>query len=85
MHHNMAALLYTNEADKRGQNDILYCKHNYLLPVTMPHILNKQSEYLSALQDLKPWLQNTRVSNKDEQRITASLCLAPSLPPVKQV
>lgn len=75
MYHTMAALLCTNEAGKRGQNYILSRNHNYLLLVTMPHIiLNKQSEYLSAPRDLKPRLQNTRVSSKDEQRITASLC-----------
>lgn len=48
----VALLLYTNEAGKRWLNDILSYRHNYLLPVTMPHIiLNKRSEYLSAPHD----------------------------------
>lgn len=52
MYCTMVALLYANEAGKRWLNDILSHRHNYLLPVTMPHIiLNKPSEYLSALHD----------------------------------
>lgn len=48
----VALLLYTNEAGKRWQSDILSYRHNYLLPVTIPHIiLNMQSEYSSALHD----------------------------------
>lgn len=50
-YHTMVALLYTSEAGKRWQNDILSNRHNFL-PVRMPHAtLNKWSEYLSALHD----------------------------------
>lgn len=76
-YHTMVALLHTNEAGKRRQNDILSNRHNNLVPVRMPHAtLNKWSEHLSALHDPKPQPHTTRLSDKGLQLPCAQLLLS---------
>lgn len=77
-YHTMVALLYTNEAAKRWQSDILSHRHNNLLPVRMPRAtLNKVIWILECTARPQGQPHNARVSDKGLQLPWAQLLLSP--------